>query len=77
MEKGFNSYRKIVRSRSIIVDATFDSDQSVFNSSGIKERSKILRKAIYGVENWKEPMPKKIVLICLKKLLIVKVEKLA
>jgi transposase len=52
----------IVRSRSIIVDATHSVSRSnPFSAVQVlKERSKILRKAIYGVdENWKELMPKK------------------
>jgi transposase len=52
----------IVRSRSIIVDATHSLSRSnPFSAVQVlKERSKILRKAIYGVdENWKERMPKK------------------
>ena len=52
----------IVRSRSIIVDATHSLSRSnPFSAVQVlKERSKILRKAIYGVdENWKERMPNK------------------
>jgi len=52
----------IVRSKSIIVDATHSVSRSnPFSAVQVlKERSKILRKAIYGIdENWKERMPKK------------------
>jgi transposase len=52
----------IVRSRSIIVDATHTLSRSnPFSAVQVlKERSKILRKAIYAVDqDWKERMPKK------------------
>ena len=52
----------IVRSRSIIVDATHSLSRSnPFSAVEVlKERSKLLRKAVYTVdENWKERMPKK------------------
>lgn len=52
----------IVRSKSIIVDATHTLSRSnPFSAVQVlKERSKILRKTIYGIdENWKERMPKK------------------
>jgi transposase len=52
----------IIRSKSIIVDATHSTSRSnPFSAIEIlKERSKILRKAVYTVdENWKERMPKK------------------
>ncbi len=52
----------IVRSRSIIVDATHSLSRSnPFSAVQVlKERSKLLRKAVYTIdENWKERMPKK------------------
>lgn len=52
----------IVRSRSIIVDATHTVSRSnPFSAVQVlKERSKILRKTIYKVDkNWKERMPEK------------------
>ena len=52
----------IVRSKSIIVDATHSLSRSnPFSAIQVlKERSKLLRKAIYSIdENWKEHMPKK------------------
>lgn len=52
----------IVRSKSIIIDATHSLSRSnPFSAVEVlKERSKLLRKAIYCVdENWKERMPKK------------------
>jgi len=52
----------IVRSKSIIVDATHTLSRSnPFSAVQVlKERSKILRKVIYGVdEDWKDRMPKK------------------
>lgn len=52
----------IIRSKSIIVDATHTVSRSnPFSAVQVlKERSKILRKAIYGIdENWKDLMPKK------------------
>lgn len=52
----------IVRSRSIIVDATHTVSRSnPFSAVQVlKERSKILRKTIYRVDmNWKERMPEK------------------
>lgn len=52
----------IVRSRSIIVDATHSLSRSnPFSAVEVlKERSKLLRKAVYTVdENWKERMPQK------------------
>lgn len=52
----------IVRSKSIIVDATHSLSRSnPFSAIQVlKERSKLLRKAIYSIdENWKERMPNK------------------
>lgn len=52
----------IVRSKSIIVDATHSLSRSnPFSAIQVlKERSKLLRKAIYSIdENWKDRMPKK------------------
>jgi len=52
----------IVRSKSIIVDATHSlSKSNPFSAVEVlKKRSKLLRKAIYSVdENWKERMPNK------------------
>lgn len=52
----------VIRSKSIIVDATHSlSKSNPFSAVEVlKERSKLLRKAIYSVdENWKERMPKK------------------
>lgn len=52
----------IVRSRSIIVDATHSLSRSnPFSAVQVlKERSKLLRKAIYNIdENWKDRMSKK------------------
>lgn len=52
----------IIRSKSIIVDATHSGSRSnPFSAAQVlKERSKILRKAVYSVDkNWKERMPEK------------------
>ena len=52
----------IVRSKSIIVDATHSGSRSnPFSAIQVlKERSKILRKAVYTIDkDWKERMPKK------------------
>ena len=52
----------IIRSKSIIVDATHSGSRSnPFSAVQVlKERSKILRKAVYSVDdNWKDRMPEK------------------
>lgn len=52
----------IIRSKSIIVDATHSlSKANPFSAvQNLKQRSKLLRKAIYGFdEDWKDKMPKK------------------
>lgn len=54
--------KRIVRSKSLIVDATHSMSRSnLFSAVQVmKERSKILRKAVYTVdENWKDRTPAK------------------